>query len=281
MKVRHVLATLDLAAPSPRTLVAAAELATVASADLTVLTVLPDPWTLVRADEVEGFRRTHSGSPADLAAARATERLREMVHAAALPTPEVTCRVAFGVPGVEIPRIAEEVQADVVVLGRTSDAVQRDPRQRVTDATLRRSRVPVLIAPPTHHVYRRVLACVDDSPNAPTVLAAALAIAECFRAHPLALHVQPTSVPPAASAGRPRWLRRLEEAGGDGGAAVALCETLVREGSPATEIVSGAAAESADLIVIGYCRGMSLDDANGIAVRVLRRAPCAVLAVPI
>jgi len=282
MQVRHVLATIDLTAPSSKTLVAAAELAAVASADLTILTVIRDPWELVHADEVEGFRRMHSGSPADLAAVRATERLRDIVEPAALPIPNVIYRVAFGVPGIEIPRIAEEEHADVVVLGRTSlPTPEREAEERVTEATLRRSRVPVLIAPPTHHVYRRVLACVDDSPDAPAVLAVALAIAECFHARPLALHVQPTSVPPVASSGRPRWLRRLEQAEDQGGAAVALCETVVREGSPATEILAAAAAERADLIVLGYCRGMSPDDPNGIAARVLRRAPCAVLAVPI
>jgi nucleotide-binding universal stress UspA family protein len=281
MHVRRVLATIDLAAPSPKTLVAAAELAAVATAELIVMTVVRDPWELVHADEVEGFRRIHSGSPADLAATRATERLRQLVEPAALPAPAITYHVAFGVPGIEIPRIAEEQQVDVVVLGRSTAERRSDSAQRVTEATLRRSRVPALIAPATHRVYRRVLACVDDSPNAPTVLAAALAIAECFHAHPLALHVQPTSVPPTVSGDRPRWLRRLERAEGHGAATVAMCETVVREGSPATEILAEATGANADLIVLGYCRGMSLDDTNGIAVRVIRRAPCAVLAVPI
>jgi nucleotide-binding universal stress UspA family protein len=281
MHVRRVLATIDLSAPSPKTLVAAAELAAVAPAELVVMTVVRDPWELVHADEIEGFRRTHSGSPADLATSRATERLRQLVEPAALPASVHTYRTAFGVPGIEIPRIAEDERADVVVLGRTAITGQRDPAQRVTEATLRRSRVPVLIAPASHRVYRRVLACVDDSFNAPTVLAVALAIAECFHAHPLALHVQPTSVPPAASGDRPQWLRRLEQAEGDGATTVAMCETVVREGSPATEILAEATGTDVDLIVIGYCRGMSLDDVNGVAVRVLRRAPCAVLAVPI
>jgi nucleotide-binding universal stress UspA family protein len=281
MHVRRVLATIDLSAPSPKTLVAAAELAAIAPAELVVMTVLRDPWALVHADEIEGFRRTHSGSPADLATSRATERLRKLVEPAALPAPVSTYRTTFGVPGIEIPRIAEEEHADVVVLGRSATTGQRDPAQRVTEATLRRSRVPVLIAPASHRVYRRVLACVDDSPNAPTVLAAALAIAECFHAHPQALHVQPTSVPPATSGGRPQWLRRLERTEGEGATTVATCETLVREGSPATEILAEATGADVDLIVIGYCRGMSLDDVNGVAVRVLHRAPCAVLAVPI
>lgn len=281
MHVRRVLATIDLSAPRHQTLLVAAEMAACAKADLVVMSVVRDPWELVRADEVEGFRRTHSGSPADLATARATRRLREMVEPAGLPVSTVTYRIAFGLPGIEIPRIAEEEGVDVVVLGRSAGQDLSEPAKRVTDAVLRRSRVPVLIAPMSHRVFQRVLACVDDSPNAPVVLEAALAFAECLHAHPLALHVQPTQAPPGVIAGRPRWLRRLEQAEGAEGAAVALCETIVREGSPATEILAGASAERADLIAIGYCRGMSLDDHNGIAVRVLRRARCAVLAVPI
>ena len=84
---------------------------------------------------------------------------------------------------------------------------------------------------------------------------------------------------------RPRWLRLLEEAATQTGAvAVAAYETQVRQGDSATEILAEAAAEDADLIVIGYCRGMSLGAAaapNGVAARVLRRAQCAVLTVPI
>lgn len=281
MHVRRILATIDLSAPSHQALVAAGELAACAKAEIIILSVIRNPWDLIHPDEVEPLRRTHGGSPADLAAARATERLRHTVDAGGIPAPAISYRIAFGVPGIEIPRVAEEEHADVVVVGRTAAAGPRSPAQRVTDATLRRSRVPVLVAPLTHRVYQRVLACVDDSPNAPTVLSAALGVAECLHAHPLALHVQPAGVPPESSGDRPHWLRRLEQAGGEGGTTVAACETVVREGSPATEILAAADAVSADVIVIGYCRGMSLDDDNGVAVRVLRRAACAVLAVPI
>jgi nucleotide-binding universal stress UspA family protein len=276
--VHRILATVELNAPSPRTLVTAGEMAACAGAELIVMSVVRDPWELVRADEIEGFRRTHSGSPADLASARATQQLRHSVEGAALPVSAITYRIAFGLPGIEIPRIAENERADVVVMGRSAALTST---HGVTNATLRRSRVPVLIAPAAHRVFHRVLACVDDSPNAPTVLEAALGTAECFHAHPLALHVQPTGVAPATAEGRPRWLRRLEQAEGEGGVAVALCETVVREGSPTTEILSEAAAVNADMIVLGYPRGMSLDDANSVAARVLRRAACAILAVPV
>ena len=278
--MRRVLAAVDLSSPSPKGLVTAAELAAAARAELIVLTVLKDPWQLVAPEEVEGYRRMHSGSPASLAAERATERLQHLTARAALPAPTISCRAVFGVPGIEIPRHAEQAGADVVVLGRSAAQGPREFTQSVTAATLRRSRTPVLIAPETHCVYRRVLACVDDSPNASTVLAAALALGGCFDAHTVALHVRPSDAMAVPPGERPRWLRRLERSDSEGWTAVATCETIVRQGDAATEIL--AAANQADLLAIGYCRGMSLDAAaTGVAVRVLRRATCAVLAVPV
>jgi nucleotide-binding universal stress UspA family protein len=281
MHIRRVLAAVDLTASTPKAVLAAAELAAVAKAELIVLTVLRDPWELVGPEEVEGYRRARTGSPADLAATRGSERLQQLAGPAALPAPSVSYRTAFGLPGIEIPRHAEEVGADVLVLGRPIGERPQNEAPSVTAAILRRSRVPVLIAPSAHQVYRRVLAGVDDSPNAPAVLNAAITIGGCFGARIAALHVKPTSALPVLLSDRPPWLRRLEHAEGDGGAVVATCETLVRQGDPATEIL--AEVQDGDLLVIGYRRGMILDEpaAPGIATRVLRRATCAVLAVPV
>jgi len=280
MRVRRVLAAVDLSSSSPKAVLAAAELAALTKAELIVLTVLRDPWALVGPQELEAYRRARTGSPAALAATRASERLQQLAGPAALPARSVSYRTAFGLPGIEIPRHAEEVGADVLVLGRPTVQRPQNGAPSVTAAILRRSRVPVLIAPTGHRVCRRVLAGVDDSPNAQTVLNAAITIGDCFGARIAALHVRPTSAPVLPS-DRPRWLRRLEQAEGDGGAVVAACETLVRQGDPATEIL--AEAEHCDLLVIGYRRGMILDEpaAPGIATRVLRRATCAVLAVPV
>jgi nucleotide-binding universal stress UspA family protein len=193
----------------------------------------------------------------------------------------VSYRTAFGLPGVEIPRHAEETGVDVLVLGRPTVQRSQNHGPSVTAAILRRSRIPVLIAASSHRVYQRVLVGVDDSPDAPAVLNAAIAIGDCIGARIAALHVKPISAPPVRSSDRPRWLRRLEQSGEHEGVAVAACETLVRQGDPATEIL--AAAEDSDLLVIGYRRGTILDEpaAPGIATRVLRRATCAILAVPV
>jgi len=248
-----------------------------------MLTVLRDPWELVRPDEVEGFRRRQSGSPADLAAARAVERLRVLCERAVLSAPIVSYRAAFGWPSVEIARCAEELGVDLIVLGK-GEEVARGAAENVTTATLRRSRVPVLVAPAEHRVYRRVLACVDDSPHAVDVLEAAQTAADGFGAHLVALHVEPAEAGVLAKGERRPWLRHIEQSGREGGAAVAACETAVRQGDATTEILAECQAEDAELIVFGYRRGMNYGDPGAVttvAARLLRRASCALLAVPV
>lgn len=283
MQIRRVLGAVSLYTPAPRAALAAAEVAALADAELTVLTVLRDPWELVRPDEIESLRRTHGSSPASVAAERAGARLKELAGPAVLSAPTVSYRTAFGWPSVEIARCAEEIAADLIVIGRGDEVVQ-SKEESVTAATLRRSRVPVLVAPLHHRVYRRVLVCVDDSPHAPGVLDAALAMGEYHGAHVLAVHVEPASAGLATMGARQPWQRRLEQACQDRGTAVADCETVVRQGDAATEILALAAAENADLIVFGYRRGLHYGDAGAIAtvaVRLLRRAECALLAVPV
>jgi nucleotide-binding universal stress UspA family protein len=206
------------------------------------------------------------GSPARLAATRARERLERLAGPATQPAPSVSYETAFGWPSIEIARCAERIGADVIVLGRGVDVAQ-NAAENVTAATLRRSRVPVLVAPERHRVIRHVLACVDDTPHAPAVLEAAQEVAGYFGER------------------RP-WLRRLERAvgGGLGGVGVAPCETLVRQGDAASEILSEAATCDTDLVVFGYHRGANYGDAasaGSIPMRLLRRATCSLLAVPI
>jgi nucleotide-binding universal stress UspA family protein len=283
MQVRRVLGAVSLCAPSPKAALAAAELAAAASADLEILTVLRDPWELVRPDEVEGFRRTHLGSPASLAATRAVERLKTLTRNAVLPAPRVSYQAAFGLPSIEIARFAETAGADVIVLGR-GDEGARGASENVMTATMRRSHVPVLLAPLAHRVYRTVVACMDESPRAVDVLEVATTWAETFGAGLLALHVEPSDAGPVGPGERRPWLQRLEGGSHGGDLAVVECETAVRQGDVTTEILAEAAARDAELIVFGYRRGMNYGDAGAsgtVAARLLRRGPCALLAVPV
>jgi hypothetical protein len=96
MQIHRVLGAVSLDTPAPRAALAAAEVAALAHAELTVLTVLRDPWELVRPDEVESLRRTHGGSPASVAVERACTRLKELAGPAVLSAPRVTYRTASG-----------------------------------------------------------------------------------------------------------------------------------------------------------------------------------------
>ncbi|HET9707981.1 MAG TPA: hypothetical protein VFP39_06735, partial [Gemmatimonadales bacterium] len=84
MQLQRVLAGISLRALNPRAALTAAEVAAVAHADLEILTVLANPWELVPADEVEGLRRAQLGSPAEVAAQRACERLEQLAGPAVL-----------------------------------------------------------------------------------------------------------------------------------------------------------------------------------------------------
>jgi nucleotide-binding universal stress UspA family protein len=283
MQIQRVLAGISLQAPNPRAALTAAEVAAVAHAELEVLTVLANPWELVHADEVEGLRRTHLGSPAEVAAQRACERLEQLAAPAALSAPRVSYRAAFGWPSVELVRRAEETSADLIVLGNSGPG-SIGPAENVTPATLRRSRVPVLVAPPVHQVYQRLLACVDDSPHAFRVLAAATTLADCFGIPTAALHVEPASSAILSEGGRRPWLTRLEEETTGGGGTVLALETIVRQGDVVSEILHEASSGPGALIVFGYHRGMNYGAAGAVttvAARLLRRAKGALLAVPV
>ena len=220
---------------------------------------------------------------------RGCAQLAALAGPAVQSAPSVFYRTAFGLPSVEIVRCAEEIGADLIVLGRSEEAAHA-PAESVTPATLRRSRVPVLVAPQVHEVYRRVLACVDDTPGAPIVLDAARTLSEGFGASVVALHVEPAMSRAVAPGERRSWLRRLEgiesPASTGAGAPSGVCafETLVRQGDVTTEILAETEAGRADLIVFGYRRGMNYGGAGAVitvAARLLRRAPCALLAVPL
>ena len=281
MHLQRIVAGISLQAPNPRAALTAAEIATLAHAELELLTVVASPWELVRADEVEGLRRSHLGSPAELAEERACERLKRLAAPAVPSASRVTYHATFGWPSVELVRRVEETGADLIVLG-SSGKGPVGPAENVTPATLRRSHVPVLVAPPVHRVYQRVLACVDDSAHAAKVLDVATALSDCLGVPTVALHVESPASGVVAPHGRRPWLSRLEEAVG-GGTALAV-ETVIRQGDFVSEVLSEADNGPDAVIVFGYRRGMNYGAAAAVttvAARLLRRAQHALLAVPV
>jgi nucleotide-binding universal stress UspA family protein len=199
----------------------------------------------------------------DMEAQRAATRL-----ATAAGAQLVSLEVSHGgVPAVEIVRATERARADVIVLAHDS----RD----IVNGTVRRARVPCLIVPPGDAAFGRLLAAVDAGPNAAEILEVAAAVGAVLGSEVEAIHVErgaPVGTTTRATAPEPR--------------AVALAtapELLVRQGDPVVEILSAVCEEGIDLLVLGHHRGGPLNghETGSIAPRLLERAPCAVLTVPI
>ncbi len=194
----------------------------------------------------------------------------------------VAVHTATGVPAVEIARWSETEGADLVVLGC-------EPRVRAgrldcgatVEGTVRRARVPCLIAPAGAAGCRRIMAAVDGGPDSHDVLDAALTLGRLWDAAVRALHVaQPAlagAVATAGSHGPPD--RRADPLHG----LAATGELIVRQGDPVAEVLRAVREDAVDLLVLGHHRGGPADahGTGSIAARLLARAPCAVLTIPI
>lgn len=201
------------------------------------------------------------------------------------PPPEVA--LAFGVPGIEISRLARLREANLIVMGRRARAPDRPLELGETsDAVVRRSDIPVLLVPTRVTGFRRVVAALDGTERARTVLQAAMAIAGRLGANLEALMVEPeladesqpwmpSPMPRARTVQFAELLR-----GGPGGEDPPL---TVRRGNPIEEILAHVQATQADLLVIGYRRGgpPKVIAPTNIARNLLHSAPSAVLTVPL
>jgi nucleotide-binding universal stress UspA family protein len=197
--------------------------------------------------------------------------------------------VGFGVPGIEIGRVASVRGADLIVLGRRS----RDPHHRLTlgetaDALVRRSPRPVLFVPEEVGAFRRMLVALDGRDRCVTVLEVALALAPALNDPAVTVvTVEPSldeeaSVPGAPARGRTLHLRetvgRFAAQAGRGPIPISI-----RRGDVVEEVLREIAELRADLLTVGYRRGgpPKLVGPTEIARNLLYSAPCAVLTVPL
>jgi nucleotide-binding universal stress UspA family protein len=201
---------------------------------------------------------------------------------------QVQLGLAFGIPGIEICRYAEQNQADLVVLGRKPHS----PMMRLllgdtADAVARRSRTPSLFVPRGQELGR-VLVALDGTQRGLRVLEWACDFARQIGASINTVTVErtPLNEPPELAASLP--LARSVALQGRVG------DVLVREGLPCArlvvrrgDVVKGVLAElqetGSDVLVIGYHRGgpPGVLEAGSIARRLAHVAPCAVLTVPL
>src|SRR6266571_3459497 len=269
MKLEMILAATDGSPLGTEALRAAARTAAGAGAGLAAVTVAQDPWQWIESWEVEKYRFNLPDPIESVLAPRVRDRL-EPGFRAVIGTPPTPHLVRLGVPGVEIARAAELVQADLIVLGRGSEI------GRTIEGTVRRAQMPCLVVPSGLQRFQRVLAAVDEDEGSDV----------------LAFHVEPTLG--AAESGLPRHerLRHVdavssalhtawERAPADPSAGVAACELITRRGEPVSEILKAVRDERIDLLVVGCHRGEGGYPSQVIGSRLLRRAPCAVLTVPL
>ncbi len=292
MNLRHVVAATDESAAGHYAALAAARLAQAAEARLTVLFVKPALSAQATVPTTGPTAFEESPAVRELSRALHEDLTRE--------APELTpgYAVLWGVPGVEIPRFAEDHEADLIVLGRKP----RTRAQRVfmgdtADAVARRSRVPCLFVLPRHGVIGNALACLDGTERGMIVFHAARAVAAVMGARLSLVTVEPVwldepeelagILPGARSLRLNRTLDRVRLAAdlaGEGEDADATAATLkVRRGDVLTEILAEAEQGGAELLVTGYHRGgpPGMIEGGSVARKLLHAAPCGVLTVPL
>ena len=183
--------------------------------------------------------------------------------------------VATGVPAIEIVRVADEIGARAIVLGRTVAGSNRAPRLGATgDAVVRRSRVPCLLVPLEQEGFEHLIVAVDGTERGLVVLRRAREFAGTQGGQVDVVTVERgdrrNAEPPVAR-------MRIQEAMGKGG------PVRVLTGNPVDALRSQLDQPLTDLLVIGARRGgpSGFDGSTGTGRTMLYTAPCAVLTIPL
>jgi nucleotide-binding universal stress UspA family protein len=287
MQLRHIVVATDESDAARQAVRTALDLAERSSAQVTVLRVITAR-AMARLIQVAGGAspmQTEDDSPP-------LERLRGWLEGDVVSSDKAAAAdlgIAYGVPGIEICRFAEEKQADLVVVGRKHHAQRaRLLLGDTTDAVARRSHVPTLFVPPDGTEARSVLVALDGSDRGMTVLENACGFARALGSSLKVVTVErrlvdershSSSLLPGA---RTSALQKRVQ------------EILTREGFPTAPVVVGrgdiveevlaAVAETeSDVLAIGYHRGgpSEVIDAGSTAQRLGHAAPCAVLTIPL
>lgn len=280
-----VLGVADTHAPDPY-LPAAVALADRVGATLHVVNgyYLPDP-SLHPHPEIsslgpDALRHLREG---------AQQRLEQMVSAA-VNSDRVHPRAVAGTPEQAITSVADEVHADLVIvgatrLGRVGSFLLGTTAQRV----VRSSRSPVLVLRSTEwREPRRVLFATDLSSPSAEASAFGLRVANSLEVQPekrfvLVLGYDLMPPPPlsrsaydeAAAAELRKFIDGLPVDAGD-------AETRVASGEPTEALVTEVGQWGADLLVLGTQGRSGLPRLliGSVAEFVVKRAPCDVLVVP-
>ena len=228
-------------------------------------------------------------------AATALERLQRWVHAELRPDCPVPVElgIAFGVPGIEICRFAEQRGADLLVLGRKHrSAVARLLVGDTADAVIRRSRVPCLFVEQGRLPVSRLLVALDGSERGMGVFTSTRDFAKAVGADIGVVSVEDVDMPLPEAAGAPLPLTRSSRLWGElepvmardsGGAWRTEAPVAIRRGPVVREVMAELVQTGADVLAIGCHRGgpSGILEVGGTARHLAHTAPVSVLTMPL
>jgi nucleotide-binding universal stress UspA family protein len=288
VQLRHVVVATDESGEGRCAVRAGLDLAARASARLTIMRVFS-------LEPVPLLGSVVGGILAADGAGTALERLQQWLEPelqAGRPIP-VELGIAFGVPGIEISRFAEQRGADLLVLGRKHrSAMARLLVGDTADAVIRRSRVPCLFVEQGSAPLSHFLVALDGTERGMRVFSAARDIAEAVGAGLAVVTVDdvnvpqlPEAVPPLPLTRSSRLWHELEPVTARRGGSTCPTETAVaiRQGRTVPEILAEVAGSGADLLAFGCHRGgpAGILETGGTARHLAHTAPVSVLTIPL
>jgi nucleotide-binding universal stress UspA family protein len=295
VNIATILCPIDFSEFSRDALNHAVALANWYRAKLTLIHVIDIPQ--VPLDALSGGAGAFT-PPLDLDRAKVADDVRDFARPAIGPADiSMDVLITFGGPVTEIQRHAEQIHADVVVVGTHGrSGFQRFVLGSVTERLLRTIVVPLLIVPPPVMkpktvVYDTILCPIDFSDESMRALDYALSLAQETDARIILLHVLEALLdevtPRTRNAAVLEYLRELEQ---DASARLMAAvpdeartwshpvERIVR-GRAYREVLAIAEAERASLIVMGVRGRAALNRLifGSTTEHVIREARCPVL----
>jgi nucleotide-binding universal stress UspA family protein len=285
MNVQHILAAADESEAGRQAVRSAIDLARRADARVTVVLAVPVMAMAVAATTTGGY--DYAGAEME---SPAIEDMRQWIGSdlrAQSEPPPVELAIVSGIPGMEIRRLAEHREADLVVLGRK----RRSQLARLflgdtAGLVARHSRIPCLLVPPNSGTLRRMLVAVDGSERGMFVLAKAASFAHAVGITLRVLTVEPgpADQPTAGKSAHIGSLDRVvREILNHRSMETAGPSLEVRRGAIIPQILAAVTASGTDVLAIGYHRGglPGVIEAGSIGRHLAHTAPCAVLTIPL